>query len=125
MRRLRRLSGVYSVFRFEPDTKLPKWIEGSSFSSVTRTPSELSIITQTPAFPVDVPAEHGFAALELEGPINFSEVGILASMSEALSEAGISLLAISTFDTDILLIKEHHLPDAVAALNLAGFELSS
>lgn len=65
-------------------------------------------------------AETGFSCLRAVGPLEFSTVGVLASLTTALAAVGISLLAISTFDTDYLLVRRTHLPDAIDALRESG-----
>lgn len=74
--------------------------------------------------PAEVHAERGFRALKVVGPLDFSLVGVLASIAMPLAQAGISIFAISTFDTDYILIREQQLPSAVAALREAGHEVS-
>ena len=73
--------------------------------------------------PEDVRSEGGWLALKLEGPFEFSEVGVLASVTAPLAEAGVGIFAVSTFDTDYVLVKEDHLASAVAALRGRGHEV--
>ncbi len=73
--------------------------------------------------PEDVRCEGGWRALELEGPFEFSEVGVLISVAEPLAEAGVGIFAVSTFDTDYVLVKEKQLESAVASLRGMGHEV--
>jgi hypothetical protein len=81
---------------------------------------ELSIICAESAVPEGVRAETGFRAMEVVGPLDFSAIGILASLAAPLAEAGISILAVATFDTDVVLVREGDLEAAIAALGRVG-----
>ena len=70
--------------------------------------------------PDGVQAEKEWAALQLQGPFPFSLTGVLASFLQPLAEAGVSAFALSTYDTDYVLVKLEQLPAALAALHAAG-----
>lgn len=112
----------FAICRLEPQDPIPDWVDGALLS-ITRTPRELSILCAESAVPEGVRAEIGFRALEVLGPLDFSAVGILASLATPLAEAGISILAVATFDTDVVLVREGDLEKAVGALREAGFEV--
>ena len=114
------LKGDFAVSRLRADAPVPSWADRGSFSSVSRTAAELSIVCGQEHVPEGVRAEKGLSCLEVVGPFAFSEVGVLASLSTALAAAGISLFAISTFDTDYLLVRQLELPDAIDALREGG-----
>jgi hypothetical protein len=118
------LPGRYAVLRLPADAAVPAWCEGA-FTSVTRTRDELSIVAPEAGIPDDgdLLAERGFRVLKVEGPLPFEAVGILASLAAPLAEAKISILAIGTFDTDYVLVREADLPGALAALAAAGFDV--
>jgi hypothetical protein len=112
---------LLAVCRLTPDTPVdPAWFEISGFVSVTRTEEELSLVVPVEHVPMDARSEVGFRALRVRGPLAFDEVGILADLSGALAKESISLLTLSTFDTDILLVREEDLQRAVKALARAG-----
>jgi len=113
------LPGRFAVCRFDPDAPLPAWVlhEGARFWSMTRTPDELSVVCDEDAVPPSVTrVEPGWRALQVAGPIGFDETGVLASLAAPLADAGIPLFALSTFDTDIVLVKERDLARALATL---------
>lgn len=110
----------FAVCRLDAHDPIPDWADGALLS-ITRTPRELSIICAESAVPQGVRAETGFRALEVLGPLDFSAVGILASLATPLAEAGISILAVATFDTDVVLVREGDLEKAVAALGAVGW----
>lgn len=90
---------------------------------MTRTPEELSVVCSEEHVPEGVEAERGWRAFGLEGPLDFSIVGVLASVASPLAAAGISIFAVSTYDTDYVLVKGALLETATAALRKAGHEV--
>jgi uncharacterized protein len=111
---------ILTVCKFAPDATVPTWAMGGGFWSVTRTPEELSIVATRNLVPAGVRAEGAWRALKVEGPIPFSTVGVLASLADPMARAGISVFAVSTFDTDYLLVAAERLEAAIAALSDAG-----
>lgn len=114
------LPGLFAVARLETASPIPTWATGREFFSVTRTPQELSIVAPDEAVPARVRAARGWRAVKLEGPFEFSAVGVLAAVTGPLAEAGISVFAIATFDTDYVLVREENLKKAVEVLERAG-----
>jgi uncharacterized protein len=100
------LPGEYSIVRLGPVEPMPSWVDCGVFCSVTRTPEELSLLVEAAAVPHGLEVETGWRGLKLEGPFPFDAVGILAGILTPLAEAGISILAVSTFDTDYVFVKE-------------------
>lgn len=100
--------------------EVPGWVMGAPFFSVTRTQDELSIVCPEEYVPGGVSQERGWRALKLEGPFDLSIVGILSSVAAPLAEAGASIFAVSTFDTDYALVREGQLDLAVDTLREAG-----
>lgn len=117
---LRVFSGQFAVCRLERGSALPAWAHCGNFISITRTEEELSLVCAEEYVPAEVRAERGWRCLKVCGPLAFTEVGVLASLTEPLARAGISLFAVSTFDTDYLLIKEPDLERALQVLLSAG-----
>ena len=114
------LEGSFAVARLDPESPAPRWAEGSGLTSVTRTPEELSIVCAAECVPPGVRAERDWCCLKVAGPLDFSEVGILAELTAVLAETGISRFALSTYDTDYLLVRSVDLEGAVAALRGRG-----
>jgi hypothetical protein len=121
-----------AVCRLASAARIPAWALEGEFFCVVRTPDELSIVCTEDVCMEDVCpesrmahgalVERGWLALKLEGPFPFSMTGVLASFVQPLAEAQIPIFAISTFDTDYVLIKREHLDQAVVALGAAGHE---
>jgi hypothetical protein len=114
-----------AVCRLDAGDPIPAWAARGPLVSITRTREELSLTCPESDVPEGVRAERGFVPLKLEGPFDFALTGILVSVASPLAEARISLFAISTFDTDYVLVKGERLGDAVVALRAAGHEVKT
>jgi len=123
--KFRRLPGVYAIVRLAPDAALPNWATAGEFTSISRTTEELSIVCRTGNLPADTHSPHRWTCLKLEGPFPFSQTGVLLSFINPLSSNGIPIFAISTYDTDYVLIQEDWAERAIGALRQAGHELLS
>ena len=117
---LRVLPVEVAVCRLAPDAPRPTWAKGT-FISVTRTPSELSVICDGNAVPSDVRAERGWRALVLTGTLDLALAGVLKQVLDPLAEAGVAVVVVSTFDTEYVLVRRFD--TAVDALEGAGFEV--
>ncbi|HSN87420.1 MAG TPA: ACT domain-containing protein [Thermoanaerobaculia bacterium] len=113
-----------AVCRLPPEAPLPTETGGSLWS-VTRTRAELSLVLAEDAVRDGWKAERGWRCLEVKGPLDFSLTGILASLATPLAEAGVSLFAVSTYDTDYVLVREESLDRAIRALRDAGHQVET
>lgn len=113
------LDGLFAVCRLPADAAWPAWPSGE-FVSVTRTADELSVVCREDAVPEGVRREDGWRCLRVAGTLDFSLVGVLAFLLVPLAEAGVSVFALSTFDTDYLLVKAEKLKAAVDVLRRDG-----
>lgn len=116
------LPGRYAVCRLAADAPAPAALlePGPALLALVRTPDELSLVCPEQAAPSGVRAETGWAALKVLGPLDFALTGVLASLAGPLARAGVSIFAVSTFDTDYLLVREAALAAARAALESEG-----
>jgi hypothetical protein len=121
--KFRRLPGAYAIVRLAPDASVPEWATQGEFTSITRTADELSIVCLADNLPRHVDSQHHWICLKLEGPFPFSQTGVLLSFIEPLSSKGIPIFAISTYDTDYVLIQEEFAGMALDSLRQAGHEL--
>lgn len=112
-----------AVARLSPDAPLPQWMRGT-FTSVTRTDAELSIVCDESAVPEDVQAERNWRVLRVEGPIPFEVTGVASALVAPLAEAGISVFLMATYDTDYLLLKDASFGRAIEVLRAAGHEVA-
>lgn len=109
-----------AVSRLEAKAQGPVWAESGPVVSITRTRAELSIVCEDASVPVEARARRGFRCLRVLGPLDFAETGILESLADPLARAGISIFALSTYDTDYLLMPGDDLEAALSALSEAG-----
>lgn len=117
------LEGKLAVCRLDPDAEIPDWATDDPFFSITRTDDELSVICHQQNVPSGVACEGGWRALKFEGPFDFESMGILSSVVKPLADAGISILAIATYDTDYVLINEPQLERAMVVLSKRGHQV--
>jgi hypothetical protein len=113
------LTGTFAVCRLRADEDVPDWATGDVVS-ITRTPDELSIVCSEENVPENIQSESGWRCLRVAGPLEFSLVGVIASLAGTLAAANISVFVISTFDTDYLLVKNSDLNAAVESLGKSG-----
>jgi hypothetical protein len=117
------LPDLFAVCRLNAGDVVPAWASSGEFFSITRTADELSVVCPQNLVPEDVRCERGWRCLRVAGTMEFSMVGVVASLVTPLAESGISVFVISTFDTDYLLVKESDLQGAVAKFRAAGHEV--
>lgn len=121
---LRILDGDYSVNRLPGSDSIPAWADGNGFVSISRTTEELSVLCLSQRVPKslqeDRQSETGWTCLQLVGPFAFTLTGILLAVLEPLAAANIGIFAVSTFDTDYVMVKHTHLAQAIEALTRAG-----
>ncbi len=113
------VSGRFAVCRLGADEAVPDWALASGTQgllSITRTDRELSIVADEDRVPVSTRAERGWVALRVGGTLDFGLVGVLSMLTGALAAAGVSVFAVSTYDTDILLFKATDSERALEAL---------
>jgi hypothetical protein len=119
------LDGTFAICKLPADVLIPAWTTAGDFYSITRTDEELSVVCRQEAVPEGVVCERDWRCLRVAGSIPFSAVGILASLTTPLANAGISVFAVSTFDTDYLLVKEKDFDAALDALKRCGHTIKS
>ena len=121
--KFRLLSGPYAIVRLNPDAAVPVWATKGDFTSITRSADELSVVCPSDNLPKDIDPGPRWICLKLEGPFPFSQTGVLLSFIEPLSNNAIPIFAISTYDTDYVLIQEEFAGLALNSLREAGHEL--
>jgi hypothetical protein len=115
------LNDTLAVMRLDPEADFPAaWLPGCELLAMVRTAEELSIVCREDLVPSGSAVETGWRAIKVEGPLDFSLVGVLAALAAPLAQAGVSIFAISTFNTDYILVKQTHLEAAIQALAAAG-----
>ena len=117
------LPGRRAVCRLGAGEAVPEWAWRSPWLALTRTPEELSLVCDEELVPAEVRAVGGWRCLRVSGTLDFAEIGVLASLSGCLTQAAVSLFAVSTYDTDYLLVQQRDLERALAALVGAGHSI--
>jgi hypothetical protein len=118
------LPGRFMICRLGPKAIFPDWANDGSFISITRTCDELSVVCTEASVSEDVKADRGWRCFRVEGPLDLSLTGVLASIAAPLAEARINIFAVSTYDTDYLLVKEEKLARSEEVLVRAGHRLA-
>ena len=114
----------YAIYQFAPDEPVPPWARAGRFWAVVSTPTQVSVISEAAVHRNAERVERGWRLIAFVGSFAFTVTGVLASVLGPLAEAGVSILAISTFDTDYVLVKEESLPRAVEVLRACGHRVS-
>jgi uncharacterized protein len=114
------LAETFTICHLAADAAVPEWATQGQFFSITRTSDELSVIAETVLVPARLRAEVTWRAMKVHGPFDLSEVGVLASLVAPLAAVGVSVFAVSTFDTDYLLVQCRQLREALAGLRNAS-----
>ena len=120
---LKILDLTFSVVKLPPAEKIPSWALTSNVFSITRTDEELSIVCPSECLPANEEiqyAEHDWKCIKVNGMLDFSLTGILSSLAKPLADNQISIFAISTFNTDYLLIKSNSIEKAKVVLENNG-----
>jgi hypothetical protein len=110
-----------AVCRLAVEAPFPEWARPGDLLGLIRTRDELTVVCAERLVPPEVIAERGWRALQVQGPLDFALVGVLAAITAPLAKAGVSIFAISTYDTDYVLVKEDALERARQALTQDGF----
>ena len=120
MLRLAVLDTHLAICRLEPDQGVPGWAMRGDWFSVTKTDDELSVVCPESQVPEGVQSSSGWRAIRVVGSMDLGEVGVMARLASSLAGRGVSLFAVSTFDTDYLLVHKDRLAEAIAALGDSG-----
>jgi len=114
------VKGRFGIYRMGPKEPIPTWALSARFFSITRTEQELSLVCEEDKVPPGINQESGWRCLRVVGPIPFSMVGVIASLTAPLAKQGVSVFVVSTFDTDYLLVKENQFESAINTLKSEG-----
>jgi hypothetical protein len=118
------LPGALALLRLPAGSPIPEWTAAAQhFLTVTRTPTELSIVADAAVVPGDVVAERDYRAFRVHGPLPLHWVGIVAALAVPLREAAVPIFVIATYDTDYVLVRESDVPRAREALLGAGHQV--
>jgi uncharacterized protein len=119
------LPGRMAICRLDPNEELPPWAGSSVLSSITRTRVETTVVCPEDNVPAGITCNKSWRCLRVGGVLDFSATGILSSLTDPLAREGIPVYTLSTYSTDLILIKEKDLPRALRALSGAGHRVFS
>jgi len=121
--KLRLLAESFTIHRLPPEMAIPPAVLDSQPWFMAQTEDELSIVCRADVYVQSEKAETDWACFKVVGPLDFQLVGIIARISDTLARERISIFAISTFDTDYILVKNSDVERALKVLGAAGYEL--
>ena len=113
---------TFTIHKLSRDASIPEAILKSNYYSISKTKNELSLICSDVIEVQSLQSSKGWKCIKVTGPLDFNLTGILAGISDILSKENISIFAISTFDTDYILVRTQDLTSARTALRLAGYK---
>ena len=94
------------------------------FYFLGKTDEELSLVCKTEDTPADtIERDDGWKGFRIQGTLDFSLIGILSKLSSILAENKIGIFAVSTFNTDYILVKSENFTRALNVLSSAGYEI--
>ena len=118
------LAGEFSICRLNPGCEIPDWSSGPGFYSISRTGSELSVICLSERVPEGIEKETRWRAIQVEGPLAFDQIGVLAGLLNPLADAQIPILTVSTYETDYVFVKSGVLSKTLRVLRKAGYQVA-
>ena len=116
------LSETFTIHKLSPDLSIPEEILKSNYYSVTKTDNELSVVCSELIEVKSLQSSKGWKCIKVKGPLDFNLTGIFAGISDILAQANISIFAISTFDTDYILVRSKDLSSARNKLRKADYK---
>ena len=121
--KLKVLDPEFTIHKMDPNNKIPANVLADEFCWIGRTNEELSIVCKSSLEIKSKIEDDGWSCIKIMGPLDFSEIGILANISAILAKDNISIFALSTYDTDYILVKSQHIKKAISVLTNGGYEI--
>ena len=118
--KLKQLEGIYAIAQLSQLDSIPDWVEGDGFINISRTDDELSLVCLEKRIPANVKIDRGWTCFKFLGPFAFNAAGVILTVIRPLSENGIGIFIVSTFNGDILLLKSEDVKSAKKLLVDAG-----
>jgi hypothetical protein len=117
------LPNRYAVCRLSAQSTTPQWLPNEDLTAIVRTSDELSIVCREEYVPDGITSEREWRVIKIRGPLDFSEIGVIANLSTILAQARVGIFVLSTFDTDYILVKELNLDSAIEAFEDDGHQV--
>jgi hypothetical protein len=122
---IRLVDAEYAITRLNIGTPLPEWLMGPGFWTVSSSREEMTLVCRAARIPPGVQSSGGWRCLRIEQHFSFDVPGVLASVLNPLTDAGVGIFANSTFSTDYVFVMGSDLDKAVAALKAHGHEITT
>ena len=116
------ISENFTIHKLSPDASTPEEILKSNYYSISKTENELSLVCSEVIEVQSLQSSKGWKCIKVAGQLDFNLTGILAGISDILAKENISIFAISTFDTDYILVRTQDLSSARTTLRQAGYK---
>ena len=116
------LSETFTIHKLSPNVSIPEEILKTNYYSVSKRENELSVVWSEVIEVQNLQNSKGWKCIKVKGPLDFKLTGILAGISDILAQTNISIFAISTFDTDYILVRTYDLSAATTKLRQAGYK---
>ena len=113
---------TFTIHKLSPNASIPEEILKSNYYSLSKTENELSVVCSELIEVQSLQSSKGWKCIKVKGPLDFNLTGIFAGISDILAQANISIFAISTFDTDYILVRSQDLSSARNKLRKAGYK---
>ena len=117
------LSETFTIHKLSSDVSIPEEILKCNYYSISKTENELSLVCSELIEVQSLQSSKGWKCIKVKGPLDLNLTGILAGISDILTRGNISIFAISTFDTDYILVRTHDFSSATTKLRQAGYKL--
>ncbi|BDA60447.1 ACT domain-containing protein [Shewanella xiamenensis] len=113
----------YTIHSFSPKAQIPTEVFAEEVYFICKTEEGLTLVVPSELALDSLEQETNWSCLEVLGPLGFSLTGILSKIASTLADVQISIFALSTFDTEYILVKKNCLQGAIAALKKAGYKI--
>ncbi len=117
------LNNKLKVVKLNTNETVPEIVFKQEFYSITKTDEELSIVIDEDINVQSDIVEYNWRAIKIVGTLDFALIGILSRISTILAQAEISIFAISTYNTDYILVKANQLENAIEVLKQNNYEI--
>ncbi|MBS60547.1 MAG: amino acid-binding protein [Anaerolineaceae bacterium] len=115
------LEGSFTIHRFPPNYEIPIRLFEGLFCNITRSEDEVSVICSSAVELDSLSADPGWSCIKVIGPLDLTLTGLLADILNVLAKVEISIISISTFDTDYIFVKSTKIHAAIDALLQAEY----
>jgi len=114
----------FAICRLDPDRKVPDWALNDIFFNISKTTEEFSVVTLQNSVPLGIKAERDWRIIKVAGPMDLNLTGVLLSIARPLADGQVAIFALSTYDTDYIMVKDTDLEKAKRILIESGFEFN-